>query len=155
MKVSDILNVIRPRIADENKIEYEDEELIEYLNDAMDFLSAQLIAMNDSGMITDLTVKDGNAVPADFMDKYAGNFPVYISGDAFKILDGSTQVDIRYYAMKPHVVRADDLVPFKDYYKSVLTQAVAMYALNRNEYEIGQDKGLLNDLLTAHAAAKK
>lgn len=143
----DVIREARKRITDVDELVYPNEELISYLNQAIDFLNGFLIASNKAEMLKELTVGDGTAVPEDFSGKYAGYFPVREVGEVFKLQIGSTPVVIRYFANRPHVAETTDTVPFKAQYKSILVQLVSIYAPNRNGYIIDQDKALLKDLL--------
>jgi len=141
-----VLDEVRPRINDLDGIVYTDGELISYLNTAIDYLNGYLIGLKKPEMIQEISIADGTPVPIDW-DTFAGQYPAYIIQDTLKLFEGHERVTVRYFSLMPHVTTVSDVVLFKMRYKSILVHIVAMYALNRNEYDISQDKELLNDLL--------
>ena len=143
--VADVLQEVRPRISDIDAITYQDDELISYLNTVIDFLNGYLIAKKQPEMVKQLTIADCMRVPCDW-DSFAGQYPVYITQGKFQLYD-IKKIKARYFALRPHVATVADIVPFSVRYKSVLIQGTAMRALNRNEYDISQDKTLLAELL--------
>jgi hypothetical protein len=147
MIAKDIIDEVRDLLSDADEIAYQPDALLQNLNSAIYLLNRFLINANSSEMIKELAITNEMAVPADFANRYAGTYPVCISDGKFQILDDSPTMTVRYYAVKPLVSSASSTVAFPDSYRPVLTQATAIYALNGNEYDISQDKGLLNDLL--------
>jgi hypothetical protein len=140
--VSSLLTAVRKKIRDTTSIEYPDAELIDYLNDAIDYISAFLIRIQDGEMIKSTTITDGSITkPSDF-DSFVGAQMLYMDSDTIKTLSGST-AEMRYYATKNHVSATTDSSPFKVSVEPLLIELTAIYALNRNEYEIIQQDMVL------------
>jgi len=154
MKVSELLVRIRQHISDVDAIEYEDAELYGYINDGIRYLSAILITARDPECVSEITVSSDTALPDDFF-ALAGQFPIYIANGTIKLLySAGGPVDVRYFASKPSVSAVDDLIPFKDVFMGILARIIAIYALNRNEFDCTQDLALLDRELQAFTGAK-
>ncbi|RMD45746.1 MAG: hypothetical protein D6831_02985, partial [Aquificota bacterium] len=70
MTVNDLISQIRQAVNDTDKIEYTDQELINYINQAQDYISNVCINNNFKGVLkqTDLTLtNDKAALPSDFV----------------------------------------------------------------------------------------
>lgn len=161
--VADIVIRVRQRVGDMAKTKFSDEELLGYLNDAINFLSAELISLRDAEMVKVFTVvhgETGTAVPADYFS-FVGEYPIYFESDdagSTKVypLDSSAVSDIkvRYFAYKPKVDAMDDTIPFNNVlYYTILSQFTAMYALNRNTAG-GQDAQLFDQIRAQIRAGK-
>jgi hypothetical protein len=147
--IANLLWRVRERITDTDVIEFENIELVGYLNDAIDWLSLQLVQANDPEAVIEATISDGTTVPATY-HSLCGIFPVKITGNIFKILDGSATLDIRYFAVKSHIsfvsasTSYDPMYsPFKPSYDTFLIQKTAIFALNRNADSTTQDEKIL------------
>ena len=153
--IAEIMRRIRQRIADEDVIEYDNQTLVGYLNDAIDWFSLQLIQAKDPEMIKETTIADGSDIPPGY---YAtcGIFPIRIVGSNIRIMDGSDSVEIRYFATKPHIQYVAETLayvpaysPFKPIYDTILIQKAAILARNTDEFDISQDEKLLAQSLQA------
>lgn len=150
----EIIKRVRDLISDKDEIEYETSELVWFLNDAIDWMSLQLIQNGDTEMTKEIVVTENMNVPQDHI-KPCGIFPLRSTGKVFRILDGSESMDYQYFASRPHIISIDDGIylpaysPFKPAYDSVLIQKTAILALNRNEYDVKQDEALLAQSLQA------
>jgi len=143
---------VRKRIADIDAIEYDDEEILDYLNAAFDYLSLVLASANDPQMVKKTIVKHNDPVPDDFIS-LVGAYPLNIVNGVFELLDTSAFVEIRYFAKKGRI----DFVypssyepknsPFPSKYDEIIIMKASIYALNRNEYNVEVDEMLLNQLL--------
>jgi len=135
--VNDILIRVRQRVGDTQKTTYSDEELIGFLNDAMNFLSSELISIKDPEMVKEFTVTLGTTgvvIPSDFYS-FVGAYPVFIKSDG-KIYhlnkDFSGSMIVRYFAYKPNVNNVSDTIPFLNpVYHTLLNQLTSIYTLNR------------------------
>lgn len=151
--IADILWRVRERITDTDlngvDTDFTNTELVGYLNDAIDWLSLQLIQAKNPEMVKEMMVTEGCIVPINF-DSFCGLFPVALTGNRFNILDGSPSVAIRYFAVKNHVkyVASSEhyepmYSPFKPAYDTLLIQRTAILALNRNADDVSQDEKIL------------
>lgn len=143
--VSNLLVSIRNKIHDVKKIEYEDAELIDCLNDAIDYMSLFLIRIADGEMIKSIIVPGMIEKPSDF-DSVVGAQSLYMENNYIKTLTGDPAT-MRYYATKQHISDTTDAIPFKSSLEPLLAELTAIYALNRNEYDITQDMALFEKKL--------
>ena len=58
--INKFLSKIRIRLKDTSKSSFSDYELLEYFNDAIHFLSCELIAQRDEGMLKETILKKGD-----------------------------------------------------------------------------------------------
>ena len=156
--IANLLWRVRERITDTDVIEFENIELVGYLNDAIDWLSLQLIQSRAPEMVTNLTIAEGATVPLTY-HSLCGIYPVEITGNVCSILDGSTSVPIRYFATKSHVSYISEsgyfnpmYSPFKPAYDTMLIQRTAILALNRNADDVSQDEKILTQQAAGGAA---
>jgi len=147
-KVGKLFISIRKKIRDTTSIEYPDLELIDYLNDAIDYMSAYLIRIKDGETIKTATIDSTGIIakPSDY-DSLVGAQMLYLENDSIKTLSGDAAT-IRYYAMKQHVSSVSDIIPFKASIEPFLVQLTAIYALNRNEFNVTQDQALFEKQLS-------
>jgi hypothetical protein len=161
--VIDILIRVRQRIGDTAKTKFSDEELFGYLNDAINFLSAELISLRDAEMVKVFTVAHGatgTAVPADYFS-FVGEYPIYLQTDAdgtkaYPLDSAATgDISVRYFAYKPKIDAGADTLPFNNVvYHTILSQLTAMYALNRNNVGVVQDAQFLDQIRAQLRAGK-
>jgi len=153
MTLSEIRNLVRTRIKDDIKLTYKDDELNRYINDAIGFLNAELISINDPLMAKSLQVVDKTPIPSDFV-RLAGQYPLYISDNLFHTYNPDDNFIILYFAAKPLVTNDNDTIPFSETETNIIIQLAAIYALNRNEFATEQDERLLNMLRQIVRTAK-
>lgn len=154
MTLATLLINIRARIKDPMKLAYKDEELIRYVNDAISALNVDLISAFDPTFTKKISLTLGEAyVPNDFV-RLAGQYPAYISNECFYSYDSNDEFDMLYYAAKPSVSALTDVIPFSDTDIPYLIQMAAIYALNRNEFNVQQDVGILASLKQSMRSAK-
>ena len=162
MTVDELLQEVRYQIHDTDKVEYTDSELISYVNDALRFISNELIRCGSALLLkrTSLSLTDGQAgLPADFvkeqavldsqgyvLQSLAPSEPVSRYG--YKIVgstiysDNST-LELYYFASFPSVSALNEDVPVPDYMLSLVKQIVVFLALNRNEYSLSVEAELI------------
>lgn len=146
ISTADIISDIRLLICDEDSAEYgDDKKLLVHINQAITFLNKSLIAADSPFMVKEANFTNNMLLPSDY-ERACGQYPYRIVGGKIKLLSG-TSLPVQYLAHKPRVVTVNDSIDFPNQYQSALTQVAAMFALNRNEYEIKQDETLLSLLL--------
>jgi len=150
--VSEFLTLVRARIRDNFKLEYPDEELIGYINDAISYWSSCSITNKDKLSVKTLIVDPYVDVPSDFA-KFAGTYPVYIIDKRILSTDND-RVVCKYYAFDNHVSSVNDTMNFDSPVISVLLQLTCIYALNRNQFDVTTDTSLLKSLSDVIATAK-
>jgi hypothetical protein len=153
LTVEELLISVRRRIRDEHKIEYQDSELIDYINDAINLVSNTAIASKDPLMIKEITVTGSIGVP-EFFVKLAGVYPVSIFNGIINLLNPAETIVCKYYAAKNNIASLSDEIPFDGANCSLVGQLTAIYALNRNQYDVSQDERLTNTLSQAIVLGK-
>lgn len=132
MTATQFLAIVRPRIGDTAKATFDDTELLEYLNDAIEQLSAERIAAKDPQMIVQASVTPGTTTVPSGFQSFAGQFPLYLVGNVITALDGTTTARIvRYFAVKPRLASLADNVPFGDESIPILLNYVTTASLAR------------------------
>ena len=137
--VNKFLAKIRIRLKDTSKSSFSDYELLEYFNDAIHFLSCELIAQRDEGLLKSCDVKDGDKLPDDFVD-FAGQYPVYINNNGVFFYNKDVKsIQITYWA-KYAELKLDENVTFPAYYDLYIIQLTCLYALSRDNGGVLSDE---------------
>lgn len=137
--VNKFLSKIRIRLKDTSKASFSDYELLEYFNDAIHFLSCELIAQRDEGMLKSCDIKNGDKLPDNFVD-FAGQYPVYINnGVASFYSNDHESLQITYWA-KYAELKLDENVTFPAYYDLYIIQLTCLYALSRDNGGVPSDE---------------
>ena len=137
--VNKFLAKIRIRLKDTSKASFSDYELLEYFNDAIHFLSCELIAQRDEGLLKSCDVKDGDKLPDDFVD-FAGQYPVYINNNGVFFHNKDVKsIQITYWA-KYAELKLDENVTFPAYYDLYIIQLTCIYALSRDNGGVPSDE---------------
>jgi hypothetical protein len=120
---------IRQKVRDTSKLKFSDSEVIACVNEAIDFISAQLIQIGDNDIVKEVVVDDGDPFPNDFY-KFAGEFPIFNNNGVVDGDDASVfPIKLRYYAYKPHVVSNGDLIPHKRIYDTLLISSACAFLM--------------------------
>jgi len=151
MTASDLLPELRVRIRDEGKIAIGDDNLLLiYVNEAISWLSNQLIAFKDPIMITQATITSDTTLPTGFV-KFVGQYPIIRTGTGLTLLLDLDSVTAKYWTVKSPINVWSGTIDFPDQYKNVLVQYAAIAAINKMGKQIDQDSAMLkqlNDMLT-------
>ena len=146
MLVSEAIEKIRRRINDEFDTGYSDEVLINYINDAKEYLSHALITKLNPELTKNIVIDSAvvNTVPRNFV-KFAGGFPVRRQGNLFHITDTTLPiVEVKYFFIPDDVLAVTDNMPFQnnDTYNMLIINLASIYALNQHEFDVNQDSAL-------------
>lgn len=125
--------------------EYSDTRCLEFLNNAIQQVSSLLISAQWPSMIKEMEVRDGDTIPSNYM-KSAGTYPIRMTDGTATLLDDYTVVRFRYFATPDSVVATGNLPFNHDGVNEVIVRGAILLALNENEYDISQDKALLDAL---------
>ena len=145
MKTSKAIDMIKAAGHDISD-EYSRAECIDFLNTAIHEVSGLLIAARSPMMVREILIHDGESVPAHYVAS-AGQYPMRITGQTVQFVDPSMdEIRFRYFATMPPITDEEGDLPFphgalNDYVLKVAT----LYALNRNEYDLTQDKALADE----------
>lgn len=157
MKRKEILALVRKLIADEqatgftesptgNNLEEPEgtEELLNYLDRAVDTYSRRQAAAGDIRFIRSMTVTKGQSVPDDFLF-FAGAVPVSVDGGVMDFYGPPTTLPVRYFARLPYVTSCNETqeLPYLHDQGMILAALAAIYALNKHEFSVSQDLMLL------------
>ncbi|EDP74400.1 hypothetical protein [Hydrogenivirga sp. 128-5-R1-1] len=152
MTILDLIQQIRYAVNDTDKIEFSDAELLNYVNQAQDYISNVCINNAFKGLIkeVDLTLTNNQAVlPDDFVREYSVVSGKYILNSippdaetdkySYKIV-GKTlystndSVKLYYFYMYPSYSAVSDTVVIPNVFVNLLREIAAYIALNRLEF---------------------
>lgn len=149
MLVKDILSQIRYAINDTDKIEFSDTELLNYVNQAQDYISNVAINNGFKGLLkeTDLTLTDGKvALPDDFVREYSVTNGMFILKSvppdaevdeySYKIVGNllfskNENLKLYYFYMYPPYVSVNDELVIPNIFLNLLREIATYLALNR------------------------
>lgn len=131
--------------------EYSNTRCLEFINNSIQQVASLLINAQWPSMIKELTVQEGNTVPANYM-KAAGTYPIRMTDGTVHLLDDYTSVRFRYFATPDMITEVDNLPFNHDGINEVIVKGAVLIALNENEYDLTQDKALLDLLQQAIAS---
>ena len=120
------------------------DELLNYLDRAVDALSEERAAAGDIRFLKTLDFTDGQRLPSDFI-RFAGLVPVETDGERIRFYGEATTLRVKYFARLKHISRMNgkNKLPFRlDECRRVAALA-AIYALNKHEFTVSQDLMLL------------
>ena len=154
MTQKEMLALVRKLISDEQATGFTEggnleepegtQELLNYLDRAVDEVSKRLAEAKDTRLLKSLTVTNGRAVPDDFLG-FAGLVPVKIRNKTMNWSSTEYDCEVNYFARLPYVsgFSENTSLPYeKDQYMTIAALA-AIYALNKHEFNISQDLTLL------------
>jgi hypothetical protein len=134
--------------------EYSDERCVEFLNNALQQVSSQLIAAKFPTLVQETLVHDGDRLPKNYAQA-AGLYPLRMTDNRAEIVDGSESVRFRYFATPENLVGGErEELPYDhDAINEIIVRGAIILALNENEYDLTQDTSLWSALQTAVASA--
>lgn len=126
--------------------EYSRAECIGFLNTAIHEVSGLLIAANSTMMVREILIHDGESVPKHYV-RSAGQYPMRITGQTVQFIDPMmNEIRFRYFATIPPLDGETGDLPFPhDALNKYVLKVAILHALNRNEYDISQDKALADE----------
>lgn len=133
--------------------EYSDEACLTFLNHAMQQTAALLISARYPALVQEMLVRNGDTIPQNYMIA-AGTYPLRMTSGKVEIVDDELEfVRFRYFATPENLTEESKELPFAhDAVNEVIVRAAILLALNENEYDIAQDKGILDMLQQAVAS---
>jgi hypothetical protein len=164
MTVGELLDQIRYMINDRDKLEYTDNELINYLNQAQDYIANTCINHQYKGFLktTTLTLTDGVAtLPDDFVVEsalYAGDpprnllpiapgTPIEANSYVYRITGNQLESDqdtitLVYYSYPQQYFNTTDTINLPPQFINLLREITVFLALNRNEFNTSVEQQL-------------
>lgn len=152
MLVNNALSEIRRKINDRDMVGLDDEELLSYLNEAIQFISSALITYKAPACVKDATMTEPTMpLPYNFA-QMCGTYPIKITGNLLST-KAELPISFRYFESYGDVA-ADDEMPFQHTALDKLAIKIAcIYAQNQEHEEISQDKALVSELQQMVATA--
>lgn len=152
MEVKDAIYRLRFLLHDVSG-EHADDKCIILLNTAIHQTSLLLIDMGSALMLHDTVIRNGDMLPERFV-RTAGGFPIKITGNRIEILDDVEEMPLRYFATEAPVKTYLDTMPFaNEVLNDWCVRLASLYAMNRNEFDISQDKALMAEFQQAAQTA--
>lgn len=126
--------------------EYSRTECIGFINTAIHEVSGLLIAARSPMMVREILLHDGESVPAHYVSS-AGQYPIRITGQMVQFVDLTlTEMRFRYFATMPPLTDEEGDLPFQhEALNDYVLKIAILHALNRNEYDLSQDKALADE----------
>ena len=157
MNVSEALIAIRHKVNDRDEVGNSNEELLAYLNEAIQVVSQYMIAAGSPLLVEDMTIAQGAstqvALPANFV-KFCGTFPAKITGKTIQLLE-DPPMKLRYFVSYP-IVEMDGDMPFHhDELNQIAVRLACIYVSNQQELDVQQDQALLTEIQNSIIAAMK
>lgn len=127
--------------------EYQTAECLEFLNTAIGEVSGLLIAASSPTMVHEAMIHDGESLPARYV-RSAGQYPIRVTGGQISFLFPSADaIRFRYFATPPLLMDDSGEIPLPhDSLADYAVKVAVLLALNRDEYDISQDKALYDEL---------
>lgn len=135
--------------------EYTTARCIDFLNSAIYQVGSMLIAGNYPPFVKQIMVSAGDSVPRNYM-KSCGTYPIRMTDGAVEFIDNNTtgQIRFRYFALPSNVQFESDKLPFdNEAVNEIAVKVAILIALNENEYDLTQDKVIVDMLQQAVVAA--
>jgi len=129
------------------------DRVIDFLNTALQQISALLVANRYPPIVKTVQLEDGDDLPENYMFS-CGTYPIRITEGKVEFLDDSLdEIRFRYFANVGKVVKTSDDMPFtNDAINEIVVKGAILLALNENAYNIGQDSQLVSALQQAVAS---
>lgn len=142
MLVSEMIQIIRNRLNDREGVgDFEDDQLIDYLNQAINYISSYLVTTMNPLMVKSITLANGDELPEDFV-KTCGNFPMLVEGRTVELFNPKKPLDVKYYFQLPQVEMEDEF-PLKDLQSANLAiQLTVIFCMNQQRIDISQDQAI-------------
>ena len=133
--------------------EYSSDSCIEFINTAIQQVAALLISARFPSLIKEISVRNGDSLPQNFMIA-AGSYPLRMINGKVDIIDDDIEsVRFRYFATPDMITVETTNFPIShDAINEVIVKLAIMLALNENEYDISQDTTLTTALQQAIAS---
>lgn len=151
MLFKDIIPKIRKRIHDEDKLVYDDEELMDYFNDAQDFIASTLVSLGYEGMIYTVEAILLTKLPANFI-KLCGQYPMTINNGGF--VPEQNGLIVRYVGYPLPLKTIQDQIDMFDVWIPLLIQATVMFAQNTEEFTLKQDMEMIKTKISGLVAIR-
>jgi len=154
MKRNDLIALVRRLIADEQAAGFTaggsleqpegTQELLNYLDRAVVAYSMKKIEERDVRFLRGFVPVNGGRLPDDFII-FAGAVPISTTGGIVSFYGPPLALPVRYFARLPYASAfgEGEEVPYRHDDMMAVAALAAVYALNKQEYNVSQDLALL------------
>lgn len=154
MTQNQMIAMVRKLISDEQATGYTEggtleqpegtQELLVYLDRAVDEYSKRQAARNDIRLLKKITISTSVPLPIDFL-ALCGSVPVEVSGKMLTYYGNEDVMPIRYFARLPYVTSygSTATLPYERDQEIAICALAAIYALNKHEFAVSQDLMLM------------
>lgn len=154
MTRKDLIALVRRLIADEQATGFSSggsmeqpegtQELLNYLDRSVVEYSRRRSDERDPRFLRDFIPVDGRKVPDDFLF-FAGSVPASVVGGVVRVYGPPLALPARYFARLPYIsaYEEQDELPHRHDDMMQIAALAAVYALNKQEYNVTQDMALL------------
>lgn len=140
---------IRNRLSDSIESGYDDDELIAYFNDAINFMWHVLIDNNYYEVIGDMTfTQKETPTPADWY-KATNQAPLLLKNSG-KIIECYDELpyDVRYYRRPQFVSTVDDELPWtNEAFPNILAQLTIVFAMSNHEFDMTVEQDFVEAII--------
>lgn len=141
MTGNEVMLVIRQRASDMDKLNLNDNEILENINTVIRYLSLVLIAKRSPMMIASEEMADYTTLPPGF-HSFVGAHPAYTEGNVIRLYDPTTTFTIRYFQSMPEISSLSATLPFENMYKDVIVEGALTLCLNKDEFDVSFENTL-------------
>ena len=138
---------LRDRLSDNLQSGYEDQELIAYVNDAINFIWHVLIDRGYHEVIGDITfTKKNDTVPSDWY-KVTNQAPLIVRGNDVEVY-GNVPLKVRYYKKPKFVTSDQDQIPFSnDAFGNIIAQFVIILAMSNHGFNMDVEQDMVEAIV--------
>lgn len=152
MNVETAVNEVRNKINDRDAIGLDDEELLSYLNESIQFICTYLAGSNSPLLAKEAVIEESPYVLPDNFVRFAGSFPLKMTGKVVTVFD-TLPLKIRYFCTYDKVEMSDEMPFTNSSLNQVAIKLAGIYANAQQQFDITQDKGLCDEIVKGIAAA--
>lgn len=127
---------VKSRLSDSLETGYSDEELVSYLNDAINFIWHVLIAHKYYEVIGDITLKEKETPLPDDWYKETNQAPIIVRDGVINCY-GALPQDIRYYMKPPRIKTKSSNIPIENWgILDLATQIMIVLAMSNHGFDM-------------------
>ena len=154
MTRNELIALVRKLIADEQAAGFTaggsleqpegTQELLNYLDRAVAEYSGREASRDNPRFLSSFVPVKGDKVPDDFLF-FAGAVPISVDGGIVDFYGPASTLPARYFARLPYIsaFKERDELPHRQDDLMTVAALAAIYALNKQEYNVSQDLALL------------
>lgn len=138
----EIMSVVRQRIADKDKLNITDADMLSNINTAIRYLAQVLISRKSPDMISSVDLCDFYPCPVGF-HSFVGQFPCYREGNVLRTYDGGTVTGVRFFQATRRITALSDTIEIGDEYFDPIVMAAVALCGNKDEMDVSFETNLL------------